>query len=69
MMPFGLDSITYTLAAGDALPSPVDHIVVHPFLNVGGWWIWSSATANLLISGVLMLLIGFFLAKRVSTGP
>ena len=68
-MPFGLDSITYTLAAGDALPSPVDHIVVHPFLNVGGWWIWSSATANLLISGILMLLIGFLLAMRGSTGP
>ncbi len=74
-MPLGLDSLTHAVAPllaaadSDALPSPVDHIVVHPFINVGGWWIWSSATANLVISGVLMLVIGLFLAKRVQTGP
>ena len=70
-MPFGLESLTYMLAAADsnALPSPVDHIVAHPFWSPGGWWIWSSATANLLISGALMLLIGLYVAKRVQTGP
>jgi F-type H+-transporting ATPase subunit a len=75
-MPFGLDSLTNTLtpllAAADpnALPSPVDHIVAHPFLiSEGGWWWWSSATANLVISGVLMVLIGLAVAKRVRTGP
>ena len=43
-MPFGLESLTYMLAAADsnALPSPVDHIVAHPFWSPGGWWIWSS---------------------------
>lgn len=79
-MPFGLDMtglmtgidlISPLLAAeSGALPSPVDHIVVHPFkVSEGGWWWWSSATANLLISGLLMVLIGMYVAKRVRTGP
>lgn len=76
MTPIGLDMLTNLptklVAAADsnALPSPVDHIVAHPFMiSPGGWWWWSSATANLVISGVLMLLIGFYVAKRVRTGP
>ncbi|MEO1008025.1 MAG: F0F1 ATP synthase subunit A [Planctomycetota bacterium] len=70
-MPLSAEFLAPMLAAAEAggVPSPVDHIVVHPFLNVGGWWIWSSATANLLISGVLMLLLGMFVAKRIRTGP
>lgn len=71
-MPLFMDLLSLTLAAaeGNALPSPVDHIVAHPFkISPGGWWWWSSATANLLISGALMLLIGFHLARRVQTGP
>jgi F-type H+-transporting ATPase subunit a len=67
----GLDLVAPLLAAeSGALPSPVDHIVVHPFkVSEGGWWWWSSATANLIISGLLMLLIGMYVAKRVQTGP
>lgn len=78
-MPFGLDMTSLmtgvdllaplVAAESGALPSPVDHIVVHPFINIGGWWVWSSATANLVISGVLMILIGLYVAKRVRTGP
>lgn len=73
-MPIGLDMLTHLttlVGAADpnALPSPVDHIVAHPFWSPGGWWVWSSATANLVISGVLMLAIGFYVAKRVRTGP
>ncbi|GIW73505.1 MAG: hypothetical protein KatS3mg103_0027 [Phycisphaerales bacterium] len=70
-MPIGLDTLSTWLAAADpnALPSPVDHIVAHPFVSVNGWWVWSTATANLVISAVLMLALGFYLAGRVRTGP
>lgn len=70
-MPLGLESLTFALAAADpnALPSPVDHIVVHPFWSPGGWWIWSSATANLVISAVITVLLAFYVSKRVRTGP
>jgi len=67
----GLDLVAPLLAAeSGALPSPVDHIVAHPFkISEGGWWWWSSATANLVISGVIMILMAFYVSKRVQTGP
>lgn len=70
-MPLPFDIAPFLLAAADpgALPSPVDHIVAHPFWSPGGWWIWSSATANLVISAILTIAVFAFVAKRVQTGP
>jgi len=66
----GLRLVTPLLAAADGeLPSPVDHIVAHPFATPGGWWVWSSATANLVIAAGLLILLGMYAARRISTGP
>lgn len=54
-----------TLAA-----DPVGHVINHPFLvNEDGWWIWSSAQTNLVVSGLIVIVVGMFVAKAVSTGP
>ncbi|MDF1809123.1 MAG: F0F1 ATP synthase subunit A [Phycisphaerales bacterium] len=54
-----------TLASGD----PVAHVINHPFIvNEGGWWIWSSAQTNLVLSGLILLFVGMFVAKAVQTG-
>ncbi len=54
-----------TLAAGN----PVQHVINHAtVVNEDGWWIWSSAQTNMLISAAILLFGGLFVAKAVSTG-
>ncbi|MBL4590634.1 MAG: F0F1 ATP synthase subunit A [Phycisphaerales bacterium] len=54
-----------TLGAAD----PVAHVINHPtFVTESGWVIWSSAQTNLVLSGLILLFVGFFVAKAVSTG-
>ena len=54
-----------TLAAGD----PVGHVVNHKALATeGGIWIWSSAQTNLIVSALILLFVGLFVARSVSTG-
>ncbi len=56
----------FTLAAG----SPADHVYNHPtIVTDGGWWVWSANQTNLVISGILIVLIGLYVASRVKTGP
>lgn len=55
-----------TLAAAD----PVGHVINHPaIVTESGWWIWSSAQTNLVLSGIIMVGLGLLMAKAVSTGP
>ena len=57
--------MSITLAAGD----PVQHVINHAtVVNQDGWWIWSSAQTNMLISAAILLFGGLFVAKAVSTG-
>lgn len=55
-----------TLAAAD----PVAHVINHQYVvNENGWWIWSSAQTNLVLSGLIIVVLGLLVAKAVSTGP
>ncbi|MGV6814428.1 MAG: F0F1 ATP synthase subunit A [Phycisphaerales bacterium] len=56
---------TPTLASAD----PVAHVINHPFIvNADGWWIWSTAQTNMVLTALIMIFGGFFIAKAVSTG-
>ena len=55
---------TFTLASAD----PVSHVINHPFWVVDGWWLWSSAQTNMVITALIMVFGGFIVAKAVSTG-
>jgi len=53
-----------TLAA-----DPVAHVINHPtFVTDSGWVIWSSAQTNLVLAGLILVFVGFIVAKAVSTG-
>lgn len=53
-----------TLAA-----DPVAHVINHAWsINDDGYWIWSSAQTNMLLSAVILLVVGLIVAKAVSTG-
>ena len=56
---------TFTLASAD----PVAHVINHPFIvNADGWWIWSTAQTNMVLSAIILIVGGMFVAKAVSTG-
>lgn len=59
---------TLTLAAADG-PDPIAHVVNHKLVEVNGWWIWSSAQTNLVLSALIMILLGSWIARRIATGP
>lgn len=53
-----------TLAA-----DPVQHVIPHAFIvNDDGVWLWTTAQTNMVITAVIMLVAGLFIAKAVSTG-
>lgn len=54
------------LAAG----GPDQHVYNHPFAKTAdGLWIWSGNMGNLVLSGVIMVLGGLWVASKVKTGP
>ncbi|MFG0299412.1 MAG: F0F1 ATP synthase subunit A [Phycisphaerales bacterium JB047] len=58
-------SSSLTLAASD----PVAHVINHPWaVNEDGFWIWSSAQTNMVLSALILLIVGLIVAKAVSTG-
>ncbi len=53
-----------TLAA-----DPVQHVINHAtIINEDGWWLWSTAQTNMVITAAIMLFVGLFVAASVSTG-
>ena len=62
-------SLTLAAAEGGAGPDPVGHVIALPFWTPGGWWVWSSAIGNMVLAGIIMLLVGPYVAKRIGTGP
>jgi F-type H+-transporting ATPase subunit a len=54
-----------TLAASD----PVAHVVNHVAYKVGDWWVWSSNMGNLLLSALIMIFLGPWVARQIATGP
>lgn len=59
-----LDTV-FTLAAAD----PAAHVYNHVGLQVGPWWVWSGNMGNLIISGLILILGGSWVARHISTGP
>ena len=49
--------------------NPVSHVINHKFAEVTGWWVWSSAQGNLLLTAVIMLALGPYVARKIATGP
>ncbi len=48
---------------------PVAHVVNHKATEINGWWVWSSNMGNLLLSAIIMLVVGAYVASRIGTGP
>ncbi len=56
-----------TLAAG----SPADHVYNHVHLGArtaDGWWIWSGNQGNLVLSMLILIFGGLWVARRIGTG-
>lgn len=53
-----------------AADNPVDHVVNHAFItNPDGWWLWSAHVGNLVLAGLILLIAGPAVARRIGTGP
>src|SRR5690606_26106358 len=64
-----MNFLSLTLAAAEGSgPDPVGHIVAHPFWSINGWWVWSSAIGNLVLTGLIMLALAPMVARRIATG-
>jgi F-type H+-transporting ATPase subunit a len=64
LMP-SMQNALFTLAAG----SPADHVYNHYFLkNEEGYWLWSGNQGNLVLSLIILVLGGLFVASKVKTG-
>ena len=56
----------FTLAAAN----PVEHVINHKFwVNEDGVWLWSAIQTNMVVAGLIMLLLGPWIARNISTGP
>lgn len=54
------------LAAAD----PSQHVYNHPFIKTeDGVWLWSGNQGVLVVSGLILVLLGLWVAKQVQTGP
>jgi F-type H+-transporting ATPase subunit a len=57
---------SYLLAAS----SPADHVYNHPFIrSADGFWLWSGHQGNLVLSALILILGGAWVARQVRTGP
>ncbi len=53
-----------------AMANPVGHVINHKFLELAdGTWIWSSAQTNLVLTTIIMLTLGPWIASKINTGP
>ncbi len=59
-----------TLFLGAEGADPASHVYNHPFIkSAGGYWLWSGHQGNLVLSAIIVILGGLFVASRVRTGP
>ena len=72
MLPLITDALAFsTLAAGD----PVSHVANHSsgiYANLFGLekvWLWSGHVGNLVLSMLILLTVGPWVATRIATGP
>jgi F-type H+-transporting ATPase subunit a len=56
----------FSLAASD----PASHVYNHVFMkNDEGYWVWSGNQGNLVLSLIVLVVVGLFVASRITTGP
>jgi F-type H+-transporting ATPase subunit a len=60
----------FTLAASN----PADHVANQPYhkmdlFGLEGVWVWSAHMGNLLVSGILTVLVLWYAASKIQTGP
>lgn len=61
-----MNSAFTTLAAAD----PAQHVYNHPFVvSDDGLWLWSGNQGNLILAGIIVILVGLWVASKVQTGP
>jgi F-type H+-transporting ATPase subunit a len=49
---------------------PDQHVYNHPFAKTeSGLWIWSGNMGNLILSGIILIIGGLWVASKVKTGP
>lgn len=49
---------------------PVGHVINHKFwVSDSGYWLWSAHVGNLILSGIIVVVVGLFVASRIMTGP
>ncbi len=54
------------LAADD----PLSHVVNAPsIVSDSGYWLWSDNQGAIVLSGLIVILVGLFVASRIKTGP
>ncbi len=51
-----------------AADNPLNHVVNHWSWKVGDWWVWSANQTNLVISALIVLLVGPWVAGKIATG-
>ena len=57
------------LLALHTAPDPLEHVVNHAWKKTdSGWWIWSSNQGNLVLSGIILIVVGLWVASKVKTG-
>lgn len=53
-----------------AADSPDQHVYGHPFLKAAdGTWLWSGNQGNLVLSMIILIVVGWWVSRKVMTGP
>lgn len=53
-----------------AADSPADHVYNHVFAkNAEGFWVWSGNQGNLVLSMLILIVVGWWAASKIATGP
>jgi F-type H+-transporting ATPase subunit a len=65
-----LSSVAMLVLGAEGGHGPDQHVYNHPFAKTpDGLWIWSGNMGNLVLSGIILILGGLWVASKVKTGP
>ena len=66
-MPDAFSAVVAGLTLGAS--NPLDHVLNHKWIEVNGWIVWSAIQTNLVLTVIIMLVLGSWIAKQIATGP
>jgi len=50
--------------------NPLSHVLPHPFVVAeDGTWMWDTTMGNLVLSALIMITLGVWIAGKIATGP